>query len=601
MRLSRLDLRVLAALAVCAAPALTAQRTAPKQPNFVVIVADDMGFSDLGSFGGDIETPTLDDLAKRGTRYTGFYVSATCSPTRAMLLSGIDNHLAGVGNFYAYTAPNQLGVPGYEGQLNHQVAALPELLKAGGYHTYMTGKWHLGKDPDKIPGARGFERDFTLLEGGGAYYNDAGLNEDADPSQYTEDGKYLDKLPGGFYATKTYTDKMIEYIESNRGDGKPFFAYVAHQAPHDPFQTPKKSLRKYRGWYDCGWDQLRFDREVKLRDMGLMPSDASRAPRYWYVPAWDDMTPAAQTTMARKMELYASMVESMDEQIGRLVAYLRETGELENTYIIVLSDNGPETSDAISAAQNSPAYSLEANWLARTYDIDFASWGRPGSFISYGASWAQVSATPFFGSKGSLYEGGIRAPLIVVAPDGRGAGSINTQAMLHATDLAPTILDIAGIPQATTFDGHPVLPMQGKSWRGMIEGRAASPRGDDEWIAFELFGQRAVREGPWKLLWQYQPFGTEGWQLFNLDRDLAEQHDVAAEQPEVLARMLAHWNAYVTTNNVILPNRNPFEQMAKRLPARPEVLDDHWPRGAEPNYGEVKADEDAPLACYVRK
>lgn len=586
------------ALTAWGTPALTAQE-AGDQPNFLVIVADDMGMSDMGLFGGEIRTPSLDDLARRGVRYTGFYVSPTCSPTRVMLLSGMDNHLAGMGNFYSYVAPNQEGIPGYEGVLNDRVAALPAILQAEGYHTYMVGKWHLGKEPHQIPRARGFERDFSMLEGGGSYFDFSGLNEGSDPSQFTEDGEYLTELPGDYYATRTYTDKMIEYIESNRADGRPFFAYVAHQAPHDPLQMPNDWLRRYKGWYDCGWDSVRTDRTARMRELGILDPEAEKAPRLWYVPGWERMTPAAQTTTARRMELYASIVEYMDEQIGRLIAYLEETGELDNTYILFFSDNGPESSDAIQTAQNAPPFALQANWLARTYDLDYPSWGRRGAFISYGTPWAQVSATPFFGLKGTLFEGGIRSPLVIVTPDGRGAGSINRDAMLHVMDVAPTLLELAGIEQPSSFEGRPVLPMQGRSWAPMLRGQGASPRTANDWLAFELFGQRAVRQGPWKALWLHPPLGTGDWQLFNLAEDIGEQKDLASANPDVLARLLELWDEYVEEDNVVLPDRHPFEQMEKQLPARPAVLDDDWPPGAEPNYGEE--DDEEPLTCYVRK
>ena len=437
-----------------------------------------------------------------------------------------------------------------------------------------------------------------MLEGGGSYFDFDGLNEGSDPSQFTEDGEYVTELPSDYYATTTYTDKIIEYIESNRGDGQPYFAYVAHQAPHDPFQMPDEWLRRYKGWYDCGWDSVRTDRLTRMIDIGVLASGSAKGPRLWYVPGWDKMTPAAQTTTARKMELYASMVEYMDQEIGRLIAYLDDTGQLDNTYILFFSDNGPESSDALQTAMSAPPFALGANWLARTYALDYASWGRRGSFISYGTPWAQVSATPFFGVKGTLLEGGIRSPLIVVTPDGQGQGNINREALLHVTDIAPTLLELAGIPQPTTFQGRDVLPMQGLSWASLMRGDVDSPRGNDDWLAFELFGQRAVRQGPWKAVSLLPPLGPGDWQLFNLEQDLGEQRDVSSENPQIMARMIDHWDTYVETNNVILPNRNPFEQMEKQLPARPQVLDDNWPPGAEPNWG---AEEDEPLTCYVRK
>ena len=234
-----------------------------RRPNIVIILGDDLGYSDIGSFGSEIKTPNFDNLANEGVRFTNFYTHATCSPTRSMLISGVDTHLNGLGNMNEWTAPNQQCVPGYEGHLNKQIATLPELLKNAGYHTYMVGKWHLGKAPDLIPAARGFERDFTLLDGAGSYWDMTNFTAASPKSVYTEDGKYLTELPDDYYATKTYTDKLIGYIEDSRKDGKPFFAFVSHQAPHDPYHLPSDWRNRHVGEYDKGWDQIRQERLKK--------------------------------------------------------------------------------------------------------------------------------------------------------------------------------------------------------------------------------------------------------------------------------------------------------------------------------------------------
>ena len=257
-RLGTIGLVSLAATLV--APVVASAADAPRRPNIVVILADDMGFADMGSFGGEIRTPNLDSLAKDGVRFTNFYTHASCSPTRSMLLSGVDTHLNGLGNMSEWIAPNQRGAVGYEGYLNDRVATLPQLLKDAGYHTYMVGKWHLGKSPELIPRARGFERDFSLLDGGGSYWDMTNITASSPKSVFTEDGRYLTKLPEDYYATKTYTDKLIGYIDANRGDGKPFFAYVAHQAPHDPYHLPRDWRNRHPGEYDKGWDAVRQER-----------------------------------------------------------------------------------------------------------------------------------------------------------------------------------------------------------------------------------------------------------------------------------------------------------------------------------------------------
>jgi arylsulfatase len=399
---------------------------AAAQPNIVLIVADDMGYADMGMFGGEIRTPNLDALAQQGVRFTNFYTSATCSPTRAMMLSGTDTHIAGLGNMEEMVAPNQEGVAGYEGVLNDRVVAFPQLVRDAGYHTYMAGKWHLGKEPDKIPAARGFERDFTLLQGAGSYFDDTGLNARSPRSIFTEDGKYLAALPNDYYATKTYTDKIIEFIESNRGDGKPFFAYVAHQGPHDPFQLPNDWLRLYETDYDQGWGITRKQRLKRMIELGIIPADARLAERMWFVPDAVNLAPGARAIAARKMELYASMVENMDHHIGRLIDYLKSIGEYENTLFIFFSDNGPEGTDLgamLRGQRGSENFLFHAIKWSETHPD---AWGRAGSYVGVGAPWAQVSAAPFRLYKGWLAEGGIRSPLVVSgAGVRRPARSIN--------------------------------------------------------------------------------------------------------------------------------------------------------------------------------
>ncbi|HMM72511.1 MAG TPA: sulfatase-like hydrolase/transferase, partial [Rhodocyclaceae bacterium] len=259
---TRVSVALIAGLhAALFAPDAPAQAQAPPQrPNIVIILGDDLGFADLGSFGSEIKTPNLDNLAREGVRFANFYTHASCSPTRSILLSGVDTHLNGLGNMSEWTAPNQRGAVGYEGYLNHRVATLPQLMKDAGYHTYMVGKWHLGKQPDRIPAARGFERDFALLDGAGSYWDMWNFTGASPKSTFTEDGRYLTQLPKDYYATKTYTDKMIGFIDANHGDGKPFFAYVAHQAPHDPYHLPKEWRSRHVGEYDKGWDAIRQER-----------------------------------------------------------------------------------------------------------------------------------------------------------------------------------------------------------------------------------------------------------------------------------------------------------------------------------------------------
>ena len=549
-----------------------AQQANDSRPNIVLIVTDDMGFADIGSFGGEIATPNIDALATAGVRFTNFYTHASCSPTRSMLLSGVDTHLNGLGNMSEWIAPNQKGEPGYEGVLNHNVVTLPELLKQSGYHTYMTGKWHLGKDPDKIPAARGFERDFSLLDGGGNYWGMMNVSANSPSLVFTEDGRYLKSLPDDYYATRTYTDKMIGYIESNRGDGKPFFAYVAHQAPHDPYHLPRDERNGHVANYDKGWDALRRERLDRQIELGIMPADTQLSERMWFVPDPTTLAAMPRAVLGKKMELYADLVVNLDSHIGRLVDYLKETGEYDNTIFIVFGDNGAEGTDLFNMIAGTPG-TRDFLWAAINWSqTDPHAWGDPGSFVGYGPMWAQVSMTPFSQYKGWTAEGGVRNALIVSGPVvKREAGSIN-HGFMHVADIMPTLLDVAGTTYPETVDGRPLPAMVGNSWTGVLAGDAHSPRSDTDYMGWEIFGNRAIRQGEWKLRWQWKPFGTEEWELFNLANDPGERIDLAADMPDKFHELYGLWEEYVAANNVILPSRSVFETLEDQMP--PRVPDD---------------------------
>jgi arylsulfatase len=554
-----------------AAPAVSVAADAPRRPNIVVIVADDMGFADMGAYGSEIRTPALDALARQGVRFTNFYTHASSSPTRSMLLSGVDTHLSGLGNMDEWTAPNQRGAVGYEGYLNDRVVTMPQLLKAAGYHTYMVGKWHLGKAPDQIPAARGFERDFSLLDGAGSYWDMTNFTGASPKSVFTEDGRYLTKLPDDYYATKTYTDKLIGFIDANRGDGKPFFAYVAHQAPHDPYHLPKDWRSRHVGAYDKGWDAVRQERLKRQVELGIMPAGTELAERMWFLPDPVVLAPASRAILGKKMELYAGMVENMDHHVGRLVDHLKKIGEYENTIFIVFGDNGAEGSDLFQMIAGSPGSRdflfASINW-SQTHPN---AWGDPGSYVGYGPMWAQVSMTPFSQYKGWLAEGGIRNALIVSGPVvKRPQGSLN-HGVLHVADLMPTLLDVAGTSYPKASQGRELPPLIGKSWMPLLAGKSDAVRTDQDYLAWEVFGNRAVRQGEWKLRWQFKPYGKGDWELFNVARDPAERRDLAAQNPDKVKALIALWDGYVKANNVILPSRGPFETLEDQLPWRVPV------------------------------
>ena len=559
------------ALSALGAPAVAFAADAPRRPNIVIILGDDLGYSDIGAFGGEIKTPNLDALAANGTRFTNFYTHASCSPTRSMLLSGVDTHVNGLGNMDEWTAPNQEGVPGYEGHLNHRVASLPQLLRESGYHTYMVGKWHLGKAPDLIPAARGFERDFSLLDGAGSYWDMTNFAALTPRSLFTEDGKYLSSLPSDYYATKTYTDKLIQFIDANRGDGKPFFAYVAHQAPHDPYHLPKDWRSRHVGEYDKGWDAVRQARLKRQVEMGLLPKDTDLADRMWFIPDPIVLAPVARAMLGKKMELYAGMVENVDFHVGRLIDHLKEIGEYDNTVFIVFGDNGAEGNDLFAMIAGSPG-TLNYLFAAKNWSNTHPNaWGDPGSYVAYGPMWAQVSMTPFSQYKGWVAEGGIRNALIVSGPAvKRAKGDIN-HGVMHVADILPTLLEIAGASYPKAQGGQELPPLLGKSWVPVLAGKAESPRTEKDYLAWEIFGNHAVRQGDWKLRWQYKPLGTGAWELFNLKTDPGERKDLAAERPDKVKALLAVWDDYAKANNVILPSRSVFETLDDQLPPRTPV------------------------------
>jgi arylsulfatase A-like enzyme len=512
------------------------------RPNILLIVADDAGYADIGSFGGEIQTPNLDALASVGVRFTQFGVSATCSPSRSMLLSGTDNHLAGLGNMAEFTASNQKGVVGYEGYLNNRIVPIPMLLNIAGYNTYMAGKWHLGEEPQHFPAARGFMRDLTLIPGGGSHFEDM-WGPKGERQLYTYNGKPIAALRPGFHSSEDYTAAIIANIEENRRDGKPFFAYLALQAPHDPFQLPDGWRDRYAGRYDAGYDAIRASRIERMRQLGILDPAATIFPRLPTIPAWADLSNEERRQSARRMELYAAMVEHMDANIGKLIGYLKTTGLYEDTLIIFLSDNGPEGNI------------ME---MGKPWDNSvFEGWGKQGTFIQYGPAWAQVSAGPLRMFKGFLSEGGIRTPLIVAGKGVTGSGRIS-DAVTHVMDIPATILEAAGVAHPESFEGKQVASQQGKSLSPVLGNVSQAVRAPSDWLGWELFGNRAIRQGNWKLLWLCEPYGTSHWQLYDLKADQGETKDLAAEHPNIRDQMVKYWDDYVTTNHVILPDASPI-------------------------------------------
>jgi len=521
-----------------------ATQQSAKRPNVLLIVADDMGYSDIGSFGGEIATPTLDRLAAEGVQLTNFHVLPSCSPTRSVLFSGMDNHRAGIGTMGEVITPEMEGKPGYEGYLNFRVAALPEVLKAGGYHTYMSGKWHLGHTTETSPYARGFEETFALLPGGGSHFSDQRPLSPPQTMIYSRNGQPVDSLPGDFYSTTYYTDRMLEWLERDHGDGKPFFAYLSYTAPHDPLHAPPDYIEKYHGKYDAGWDILREERLQRLKRLGIVHPDATPYPRLASVPAWESMPPEKKAEAARDMEVYAAMIDYMDEQIERVVDYLKTSGEYDNTIIIFFSDNG--ANGALPTA-----YPGQTDEHLNSFDNSLENRGLVGSFIETGPGWAQASMSPSRMFKAFTSEGGIRSPLLVKYPGtSPNAGTMN-HSFVHVRDIMPTLLDYTGVAHSEEFEGRTVLPMQGISVLDLFAGEAESPDSATRRVGYELFGLKAYFDGDWKILWMPQPFGTGEWELFNLMNDPAEMNDLSSEHPEKVQELSALWEQYREENGVL--------------------------------------------------
>jgi len=357
---------------------------------------------------------------------------------------------------------------------------------------------------------------------------------------------------------------------------------MAYTAPHGPLQLPDDWLRRYKNRYDEGWDGIRQQRLARMQELGIVDKDANDADRLFFLPRSTALVPAARVAQGRKMELYAGMVEYMDDQIGRVFDYLKEIGEYDNTVVIFISDNGAEGNDLRAMVAGQPGTMGYLHAMNNFAEDGHNSLGRKGTYAEYGPAWAQVSMTPFRIYKGWVSEGGIRSPLIVSGPGVQGAGELNKKAVLHVTDIAPTILDLAGIQHPATYKGRDIEPMQGKSWVGMLNGNTQSPRRPDDWLGWELFGNRAIRQGDWKISWLYRPLGTAEWQLFNLAEDPGEQYDLSGKFPEKRVELVALWDEYVKTNGVIIGERSPFEGAQKALPQQVPEFDNYPPvRGLE--------------------
>ena len=517
---------------------------AKERPNILLVMADDMGWTDLGAFGSEIDTPNLDALAQRGVRFNDFHTSVSCSPTRSMLLSGTDNHIAGLGNMGEMIAPEQRGKPGYEGYLNDRVVSLAEVLRTGGYHTYMAGKWHLGHEPESIPHARGFERSFSMLFGGASYWRDMfGLIEHEEIAEYVIDDKWLEALPKDFYATRSYADFLIESIRKNRGDGKPFFAYLAFTAPHDPMHVPEPWLSKYRGEYDDGYEVLKAKRTAAAKQMGVVPTSAQGPERYHMLKAWDALSKEEQALGSRGMEVYAGMVNNMDYHFGRVVNFLKDIGEYENTIVLFLSDNGPNPWSSEDYPGN-----RGSEWFAQ-FDNSVENLGHPMSHYAYGMGWGSASAGPLDLFKMTVGEGGIRSPLLIAGPKVKSGRQVD--AFAYVWDLMPTILEFAEISHPKKYEGRQVERMRGQSLKGVLTGSTKAVYGENDLVGGEMQNGKWMRQGHFKAVSVAPPYGSGTWYLYNVVDDPGETRDLSQQQPEKLKQLKKAWTRYADEVGVV--------------------------------------------------
>ena len=525
-------LHVSVALLLAAPAALSAAEPAAG-PNIVLILADDLGFSDLGGYGGEIRTPALDRLAANGVRSTRFYNSARCCPSRASLLTG--------------QYPHAVNFPGMSGSLPDRCVTIPEALRAAGYRTFMSGKWHLGKPG---PVERGFEEYFGMLAGYGSFWN---------PALYTrlpQDRAAWSYPEGSFYATDAITDHALDFISAARKAGKPYFLYLAYNAPHFPLHARPEDIARYADVYKSGWDAIREKRHRRQKELGLVdprwpppprsviPPNVVATAHGWANkpnPAWDELEPDRQADLARRMAIYAAMVDRMDQGIGRVIADLEKNGELENTLIFFLSDNGacaewdPHGFDVRGNVNGANLGTTRGDNTLHA-GADLARMGGPGTYHSTGSGWANASNTPFRLYKHYSHEGGINTPFIAHWPAGLPRKGAIVREPGHLVDLLPTCLDAAGASYPRRDGDREILPPEGRSLLPVLRGEAGVPRT----LCFEHEGNRAVIQGKWKLV----ALKGKPWELYDLEADGTEMSDLADRQPERVKEMEALWEAW---------------------------------------------------------
>ncbi|MEO6521166.1 MAG: arylsulfatase [Mucilaginibacter sp.] len=511
-----------------------AQAKKPK-PNIVIILADDMGFADLGSFGSEIHTPNIDRLATEGLKLTQFYNAGRCCPSRTALLTGLYPHQAGVGDMV-----KDWGDPAYQGYLNDHCVTIAQLLKTeAGYNTIVSGKWHVGLVPSALAYNRGFDRSFTMLNNASSYFNSVPLFNDDSKITFMLSDKQVFRNDTSEYLTQAITRFAIKSLDEIKNDQKPFFLYVAYNAPHWPIQALPQDIAKYKGKYLNGWDKLRAQRYQKLRAAGIIKSDWKLSPRYDKVPDWDKLSAEEQDKWDTRMAIYAAMIDRMDAGVGEILAKLKQIKKDKNTVVLFMSDNGGSADDVKNWA----------NVIQRAGEA-----GSVASIDSYETPWANVSNTPFKGFKKNTHEGGIATPFIAYYPGVIKPGSVNTQPA-HFIDVLPTCLSLAGVSYPNEFNGHKLTPAQGMSLLNAFNGKHFK---DHDALFWEHEGSRAIRKGQWKLVAE----NHAGWELYDLVNDRSETNDLAAKYPDKVKKLETEYLTWAA--NVGVKNWNELSKAAKK-------------------------------------
>jgi len=495
-----------------------------KKPNIVLIMVDDMGFSDIGSYGSEIQTPHLDKLANEGIRFREFYNNSICAPTRASLLTGQYQHKAGVGYFDV-----NLGLPAYQGFLNRESLTLAEVLKQNGYSTLMSGKWHVGKDSLAWPNQRGFEQFYGFIPGASNYF-DIGEYGKAEPVVLFKNNK-KEKLATGEYLTNKITDNALQFLDDQNKTGKPFFLYLAFNAPHWPLQALPEDIAKYKGRYDIGWDSLRQQRLKRQRELGILLPDQKVSDRDNEVPKWNNLTFDQKQLWKAKMEVYAAMIDRVDQSVGRLLTKLKELKKDENTLIIFISDNGAQGGYASSRVKPQ----------RNTGPV-----GSPGSYDYQEQSWAYVSNTPLRQYKNNMHEGGFSSPFIAWFPKQIKGGAI-VKGTAHLIDIAPTFYELSGAAYPSTFNNVKSNPLAGKSLVPILTGKASEVNRDEP-LFWERAGNRAVRKGNWKIVSTYPSYK---WELYDLSKDRGETTDLSSKSPEIVDQLSIEYFKWAERTGVV--------------------------------------------------